>query len=506
MTEETKPALPGGRKTSLTGSGGGCHRSRERFRHSAVQRRVERKLAEKEKDREKERDRSRGSTTAGRADSCGSKPSRIGQENIQQQFDVTSQSRQSSPGGFRKQKDRSEVRDRSGTRSENGFILGAGRSSSPYKENIEPGFFGGNNFRRSARSCSGTRYRSCDGVEESGVKTYITIEPGKPTRIREHSPAKSAKLSSEETVTSARERSAQSRPSSPLKVFDCNRTSPSPQRKTRDSSPLKNFHRDTSPDKKKDLLRNASPLKSTDLFKTFRASTDESNFANKLPSNEAHKDFSSQKNNCSRTFHSARTFVINEPIDENTQSPSKPPETGRRLSVDIIKILNPSTEEFKRDSPDSIRSSTATFSNFSSPLSGSTDSVESDRSTASTSTSIPIRLSERRISLEQRFKARAARVPSPERRTEFTRSDSRSSDISDISGLNSNQFIYQQTTTTTHYRRHSQDNRGSNFHYSSANRKISLPQPVSRPQPAPRKIRSCNRLSLERWAIIQNVL
>jgi hypothetical protein len=116
-----------------------------------------------------------------------------------------------------------------------------------------------------------------------------------------------------------------------------------------------------------------------------------------------------------------------------------------------------------------------------------------------------VAVEERIITLEQRFKARAARVPSPERRTEFTRSDSRSSDISDISGLNSNQFTYQQTTTT-HYRRHSQDNRGSNFHYSSANRKISLPQPVSRPQPAPRKIRSCNRLSLERWAIIQNVL
>lgn len=498
LTEETKP---GGRKTSLTGSGAGCHRSRERFRHSAVQRRVERKLAEKEKDREKERDRSRGTTT-GRADSCGSKASRIGQQDNPPQFDIPCQSRNSSPGGFRKQRDRSGARDRSGTRSENGFILGAGRSASPYKENIEPGFFEGINFRRSARSCSGTRYRSCDGAEESGVKTYITIEPGKPTRIREHSPAKSAKLSSEETVTSARERSAQSRPSSPLKSFDCNRTSPSPQRKTRDFSPLKNFQRDTSPDKKKDLLRNASPLKSTDLFKTFRASTDESNFANKLPSNEAQKDFSGQKNNCSRTFHSERTFIINEPIDENTPLPCKPIDPGRRLSVDIIKILNPTADDPKRDSPESIRSSTATFSTFSSPLSGSTDSVESDRST---STSIPIRLSERRISLEQRFKARTSRVPSPERKPEFARSDSRTSDISDISGLHSNQFIYQQTTTT-HYRRHSQDNRGSNFHYSSANRKISLPQPVSHPQPAPRKIRSCNRLSLERWAIIQNVL
>mgnify|MGYP001372871814 CR=1 FL=1 len=95
-------------------------------------------------------------------------------------------------------------RDQSGTRSENGFMLG--RSSS--------------------------RLRDFDGTDEATAKTYITITPGQPTRIRAHSPAKSAKLSCDETVTSARERSAQSRNESPLKAFDLNRsTSPSPQRK-----------------------------------------------------------------------------------------------------------------------------------------------------------------------------------------------------------------------------------------------------------------------------------
>merc|ERR1712173_20623 len=107
----------------------------------------------------------------------------------------------------------SRERDRSGTRSENGFILGAGRCSSPSKENLEPDEwrFGGERGqrRRAARSCSAGRYRD-NFADEATAKTYITIGPGKPTRIREHSPAKSAKLSSDENVTSARERSAQS--------------------------------------------------------------------------------------------------------------------------------------------------------------------------------------------------------------------------------------------------------------------------------------------------------
>ena len=43
-------------QASVTGGGGGYHRSRERTRQSAVQRLVERKLAQKEKEKEKERD------------------------------------------------------------------------------------------------------------------------------------------------------------------------------------------------------------------------------------------------------------------------------------------------------------------------------------------------------------------------------------------------------------------------------------------------------------------
>ena len=95
-------------------------------------------------------------------------------------------------------------RSQSGTRSENGFMLGRGSS----------------------------RLRDFDGTDETSAKTYITITPGQPTRIRAQSPSKSAKLSCDETVTSARERSAQSRNEPPLKAFDLNRSaSPSPQRK-----------------------------------------------------------------------------------------------------------------------------------------------------------------------------------------------------------------------------------------------------------------------------------
>jgi len=40
------------------------------------------------------------------------------------------------------------------------------------------------------RSCSGTRRRGGGSDEEDVAKTIITIGPGKPTRIREHSPSK----------------------------------------------------------------------------------------------------------------------------------------------------------------------------------------------------------------------------------------------------------------------------------------------------------------------------
>merc|ERR1711962_872258 len=200
----------------LTGSSsvGGFHRSRERTRQSktvpSVLRLVERRRREGEKAREKDRDRSwAGSHHAGRSVSA----ERGGRE-----------------------------RSQSGTRSENGFMLGRGSS----------------------------RLRDFDGTDETSAKTYITITPGQPTRIRAQSPSKSAKLSCDETVTSARERSAQSRNEPPLKAFDLNRpASPSPNRKL---SSAKADARNICNEKNKEFLRTTSPLQSTNILKSFQSS------------------------------------------------------------------------------------------------------------------------------------------------------------------------------------------------------------------------------------------
>ena len=471
------------RKTSLTSSAG-YHRSRERTRQSAVQRLVERKLAQKEKEREKERDRSWGSIASNNA------------SNRNGGFSV-----KSFPS---KSPNRSDLyqRDRSGTRSENGFMLGAGRSSSPSKENIEPDFF---ELRpRTARSVSGTRYRDVNGSEEPTAKTYITIGPGKPTRIREHSPSKSAKLSSDETVTSARERSAQSRNSSPLKVFDLNRSiSPSPQRKTREYLGPKEQARCASPEKKKELLRNSSPLKSTNILKTFR--TSKGDIFDELQSD-------SKKTN-SQPFTTEKTFFVNHTKNNYNNNNCNAKKTNeRRLSIEILNSVYRQAESDKqqRASPESEGSgSSSSVSSFSSPLSGSSDSVESNDKGSN------IHLSQRRISLEQRFQARA-RINSPERPTvtrkvsevKTSYSSTRSTKIN-----TSAEFVLHSRSTSrtnSEFRKYSRDSSGSNLNNLSnlnkpipASRKISLPQTAGkRPEPAPRR-RSLNTiLSPERWAVI----
>jgi len=365
-----------GPTTGSCGGGGGYHRSRERTRQSAVQRLVDRKQAQKEKEREKERDRSLGFNSQSSRRDCFS-------------------SRQS----FHSYSPTRDQRDHSGSRSENGYILGAGRCSSPSKENIEPDFFGANHTgrRRTARSVSGTRLRSSN--EEPIAKTYITIGPGKPTRIREHSPAKSAKLTSDETVTSARERFAQSSRNGSPSINASRHSSPSPHRKT---------SRTISPSKSKDILRKASPLKSTDILKTFRASKSDTKF-NHLP----------DVNQNTEPYLTEKILTVNQSISEGPDGATTTSHS-RRLSQDIQnnitaqQVLNERNKQ--RASPASDRSSASSLSSPSSSLSGSTDSVE--LSFADKPASV---LSQRRISLEQRFQARAAssvRLPAspPDRR------------------------------------------------------------------------------------------
>ena len=428
------------RKTSCPSFGsvsGGFHRSRDRTRQSAVQRLVERKLAQKEKEREKERDRSLGS----KFDSFSSR----------QSFHSYSPTRQ---------------RDTSRSRSENGFILGAGRCSSPSKENIEPDSLSSWS-RRSTRSVSGTRIRGSN--EEPVAKTYITIGPGKPTRIREHSPAKSAKLTSDETVTSARERFAQSRSGSPLKQFDFNRqNSPSPNRKT---------SRNISPSKSRDILRDASPLKSTDILKTFRASKSESTFSSRIP----------DENHNTKPYFAEKVFNVNlEPA---------PRKTSRRLSVEILNnIHQQNTDSDKRVSPESSTSS------LSSNLSGSTDSVESSDRSSSV-------LRQRRISLEQRFQARTgtARFSSPDRSTQSIHSFSQATAFTtstDVDDTWTHIKIRRYSTVKTHCEFSSVTGgpRESVVKPIPASRKISLPQTAEvRPEPAPRRSSLTTILSAERW-------
>ena len=395
----------------LSGGGGGFHRSRDRTRQSAVQRLVERKLAQKEKEREKERDRSLGGSSSN------------------SRFDSFLSSRHSTHSYSP-----TRTREASTSRSENGFILGAGRCSSPAKENIEPDWdLTGPcpQRRRSARSVSATRLRG-SSTEEASVKTFITIGPGKPTRIREHSPAKSAKLSSDESVSAARQRFA-ARSSSPFRNVDLNRQagSPSPTRRknSRTVSPTP-----SSSTKSKDILRNASPLKSTDILKTFRAFNSESTFNNinnnnnntTTANNNINNNIFNRKksslpgDNRSAFFSSERVFRVNQSSSPSTPQGSAKP-TSRRLSVDILNSINPTSTAGrsgfgkpldKRASPDSDTSSSSSSSPLSS-LSGSTDSVESDKSV----------LSQRRISLEQRFQARA-RFTSPDRSSTHTFSQS----------------------------------------------------------------------------------
>jgi hypothetical protein len=447
------------------GGGGGVgsyHRSRERTRQSAVQRLVERKLAQKEKEREKERDRSLGGRSSSRVDTFFS----------------------CSPARFI---------ETSGSRSENGFMLGAGRSTSPSKENLDPDWSGS----RYRRSSSGSRLRGHS--EEPIAKTYITIGPGKPTRIREHSPAKSAKLSRDENLSQSRERLAQSRNTSPLRSCDLN------YQQKRSSSPQRKSSRTISPTRSKELLKNSSPLKSTNiLFKTFRASTTD------LPSAE-----DLEVNPKTVPFFTEKVFKINHVNNNNNSIPvyktaESSASSSRRASVDILNNISQQNNNIsnnnihiKRASPDSDESSSS-LSSQSSSLASSAESVISSAS-------------QRRISLEQRFQRRTstARFTSPHLSGVATVSEAEAvsaANLVDEDGW-THIKIRRLSTTKTHCEFSSSTARNSATppRLSSerqrpvpASRKISLPQggsAVRKPEPAPRRRSLTTILAPERFEL-----
>jgi hypothetical protein len=240
---------------------------------------------------------------------------------------------------------------------------------------------------------SGTRLGR--GDDEPIAKTYITIGPGKPTRIREHSPAKSAKLSPEETVTSARERSAaaaafHSRAASPLGQFDLNRrSSPSPQRKTSlnlspshnnssssgntsffNSNNNNNSSQNINSNKARDVLRTASPLKSTNILKTFRASKSESPFfAADSPAGQE----------TLRLFQTETRFPVNQ--EEQKQQQRVFSTGNRRLSVDILNSI----KSRNNSSSDGNNNSNSVSNKNNSPADSKRASPESERSSCSSS-------------------------------------------------------------------------------------------------------------------------
>ena len=389
----------------LTGSSsvGGFHRSRERTRQSKtpVLRLVERRRREGEKAREKDRDRSwAGSHHAGRS---------VSAERGRRQ------------------------RDQSGTRSENGFMLGRGTS----------------------------RLRDFDGTDEATAKTYITITPGQPTRIRANSPAKSAKLSCDETVTSARERSAQSRNESPLKAFDLNRSaSPSPQRKlsTSKSGAIHNYN-----EKNKEFMRTTSPLKSTDILKSFQAAN-----------NQQGRKVS---------FVTEKTIQVNQCIPSvNISSKQSQPreKRERRLSIEILKTPFRVSNEDQEKRASAESDNTSNRSSLSSLSGSSSDSgVESDLK------SPPPDISQRRISLEQRFQARA-RISSPERSQHFGRQEEKSKSVIE-------EFVCWQKCSSSSRVTTDGRKRLSELRPIPASRKLSLQTPV-RPEPAPRRKSSLNSI------------
>ena len=308
------------------------HRSRDRTRISAVQRLVERKLAQKERERLKEREVERDRLShhlSGKVRSSSSNSCYVRERSWDATYSSSLGGHSFSASGNAKdsaEKDRGREHSKTRTEKENEYLASL--------------------LWRTSRSCSGTRRRGpqSDGEEEV-AKTIITIGPGKPTRIREHSPSK-------------RSPTSELPPSNFGQFVEENDDKP---------TPLKSEQRDQSPSKRSEpLFKNSSPLKSTGLFREFAAKTTTTTTTTK--NGEKRKT----------SFTTEKTFQVN--VDSES-------EKARRLSIDCNYV-------YERSPP--------TFSTFSqaddkqAPISSSTSSLTSSFSSTSSadlSDKEPIRLS-----------------------------------------------------------------------------------------------------------------
>ena len=321
------------------------HRSRERTRISAVQRLVERKLAQKERERLRERELERDRLSHGKARSsssngCDNSSSYFRERSWDATYHSSFGGRSFSASGCCKDE---EQLHKPRTEKENEYLASL--------------------LWRTSRSCSGTRRRvpQSDGEEEV-AKTIITIGPGKPTRIREHSPSK-------------RSPTSELPPSSFGAENDEDEDRP---------TPLKSEHRDQSPSKKSEsLFKNSSPLKSTGLFREFAKTTSTPTTTKTTADGKRKTSFTTEK-----------TFQVN--IDDK--------EKARRLSIDCNYVYERSVPTFSTfsqsdDSQPTISSSTSSL----------TSSFSSTSSADLTNDKEPIRLSRLRP-------ATFAKSPAPEAR------------------------------------------------------------------------------------------
>ena len=439
---------------------GGYHRSRERTRRSAVLKLLERKqkAQEKEKEKEKERDRS---NRARSHDSLRAK---------QQQFDF--------------------IRDRSWARVDSSKKKNAAfKSFTDVEENGEEEDERDkeelilqdklNQFRFS-RSVSG-QYRSSRSCERADVttKTYISIGPGKPTRIREHSPAKapaSPPVQSAAIAAAAAARTGerqqqqhhhqqqqqqqqqQKQNSVPEKKTEEDCPPIPPERRRRSESPLKNFHntnnlnhrsRDTSPSKSADILQQKSaPLKSTGLLRdipinisnvnyykhnnssTKNSSTDSSNNSGSTQhfttrttttTNTTFKFPGFAPNQRKRSFTTQKTIHISNGYPQPTPRNRRVSDLGPRLPPMDIESSSSGTSSYHSSPSSSARSSEERdFSyrpNSSCSSSFSSSSLSGSTDSVDSTKTNDSGLSKRRASLEKRFQERSSRIPSPERKT-----------------------------------------------------------------------------------------
>ena len=416
--DESFKADPNKVAESMSNKNISFHRGRERTRVSAVQRLVERKLAQKEKEkiRQREQDEKMRSTSA--KNDLSSVHRRSASTNGYISMDALSRNRS---------------KDRSGTRNDSRVLcspdLPSYSSNNMHNESS-------NNSNKTCRTYKENKYlaslllrtsRSCDrlyGDSNEATKTFITISSGKPTRIREQSPCKRDKSVSDQRwrAKSIDRTSTGSSISSGSSSSDEEISSP-PIKVAKSVAP--NFTQKVDAFLKSDtVLGKTAPLKSTGLLKEFSFIKENC----QTPETEKKKETKARKT----SYTTEKTIQINSEsknrrlsVDINLLSKNNSSSSAARFNFDHKRCNNSPTSDLASSPSDLSTSSSSTQSSSSSSLIGSDESSngsidssshlsspnqasqrKTSKSTDKTPSSDDSHLSKRRISLEQRFKAR----------------------------------------------------------------------------------------------------